>query len=135
MLFKFLCLNFYYKGIIAMCTCRLVVLFLFWSCGSFKNDWVEFTVCCFSGRDQLLPSQEEGGRLSHALPNCQIRKFNNGGHFLFLVGFSLTLCVCACTRMCAHLCVVLLACKISMETNNWVITYVFLIFYYLSDRN
>ncbi|KAK4603177.1 hypothetical protein RGQ29_011942 [Quercus rubra] len=42
------------------------------------------TLILSSGRDQLLPSQEEGERLCHALPKCVIRKFNNSGHFLFL---------------------------------------------------
>ena len=74
-------------------------------------------MCCFSGRDQLLPSQEEGERLCHALPKCVIRKFNNSGHLLFLVGLSLSLSLslCACVYMCPHLCVVFPACKSSME--------------------
>ncbi|KAM4132316.1 hypothetical protein ACJW30_01G241100 [Castanea mollissima] len=42
------------------------------------------TLILSSGRDQLLPSQEEGERLCHALPKCEIRKFNNSGHFLLL---------------------------------------------------
>ncbi|GKV40646.1 hypothetical protein SLEP1_g48257 [Rubroshorea leprosula] len=37
-----------------------------------------------SGRDQLLPSQEEGQRLYKALPKCEIRRFEESGHFLFL---------------------------------------------------
>ncbi|GLU18723.1 hypothetical protein SLE2022_350070 [Rubroshorea leprosula] len=37
-----------------------------------------------SGRDQLFPSEEEGERLRHALPNCEIRKFDESHHFLFL---------------------------------------------------
>ncbi|KAL4363433.1 hypothetical protein GQ457_04G033830 [Hibiscus cannabinus] len=37
-----------------------------------------------SGRDQLLPSQEESKRLQKALPDCEIRKFEESGHFLFL---------------------------------------------------
>ncbi|KAE8697432.1 putative Esterase/lipase/thioesterase family protein [Hibiscus syriacus] len=37
-----------------------------------------------SGRDQLLPSQEECQRLQKALPDCEIRKFEESGHFLFL---------------------------------------------------
>ena len=95
---------FYYKGIVVQCI--LVVLFLFWSCGTFKDNWVEFIVCCFSGRDQLLPSQEEGERLCHVLPKCEIRKFNNSGHFLLLVGFSLSLSlprVCERVSACIHL--------------------------------
>ncbi|GLT57373.1 hypothetical protein SLA2020_303510 [Shorea laevis] len=42
------------------------------------------TLIISSGKDQLLPSQEEGERLFRALPKCEIRKFNNSGHFLFL---------------------------------------------------
>ncbi|KAK8693267.1 hypothetical protein V6N13_070858 [Hibiscus sabdariffa] len=38
----------------------------------------------FRGRDQLLPSQEESRRLQKALPDCEIRKFEESGHFLFL---------------------------------------------------
>ena len=67
-------------------------------------------MCCFSGRDQLLPSQEEGERLCHVLPKCEIRKFNNSGHFLLLVGFSLSLSlslslprVCERVSACIHL--------------------------------
>ncbi|KAK8693269.1 hypothetical protein V6N13_070860 [Hibiscus sabdariffa] len=37
-----------------------------------------------SGRDLLLPSQEECQRLQKALPDCEIRKFEGSGHFLFL---------------------------------------------------
>ncbi|GMI67114.1 hypothetical protein like AT5G41120 [Hibiscus trionum] len=37
-----------------------------------------------SGRDQLMPSQEECQRLQKALPDCEIRKFEESGHFLFL---------------------------------------------------
>ncbi|KAL7257181.1 hypothetical protein ACSBR1_010998 [Camellia fascicularis] len=36
-----------------------------------------------SGKDQFLPSQEEGERLHHILP-CEIRKFDGSGHALFL---------------------------------------------------
>jgi pimeloyl-ACP methyl ester carboxylesterase len=39
----------------------------------------------FSGKDQFLPSEEEGQRLFRALPKCENRKFNDSGHFLFLV--------------------------------------------------
>ncbi|XP_065620526.1 phytyl ester synthase 2, chloroplastic isoform X2 [Quercus suber] len=42
------------------------------------------TLILSSGRDQLLLSQEEGERLCHVLPKCEIRKFNNSGHFLLL---------------------------------------------------
>ncbi|XP_048336903.1 phytyl ester synthase 1, chloroplastic isoform X2 [Ziziphus jujuba] len=37
-----------------------------------------------SGRDQLLPSQEEGKRLFKMLPKCEIRRFEDSGHFLLL---------------------------------------------------
>ncbi|KAL6325182.1 hypothetical protein AAG906_023027 [Vitis piasezkii] len=37
-----------------------------------------------SGKDKLLSSQEECERLCHALPNCEIRRFTDSGHFLFL---------------------------------------------------
>ncbi|XP_022156515.1 acyltransferase-like protein At3g26840, chloroplastic [Momordica charantia] len=42
------------------------------------------TLILCSGRDQLLPSIEEGGRLRQFLPKCEVRKFSNNGHFLFL---------------------------------------------------
>ncbi|XP_042969326.1 acyltransferase-like protein At3g26840, chloroplastic isoform X5 [Carya illinoinensis] len=42
------------------------------------------TLILSSGRDLLLPSQEEGERLCRALPKCEIRKFSDSGHFLFL---------------------------------------------------
>ncbi|XP_059452072.1 phytyl ester synthase 2, chloroplastic-like [Corylus avellana] len=42
------------------------------------------TLIISSGKDQLLPSQEEGERLYRALPKCEIRKLNDSGHFLFL---------------------------------------------------
>ncbi|CAK7334091.1 unnamed protein product [Dovyalis caffra] len=38
----------------------------------------------FSGRDQLLPSEEEGRRLRCVLPKCEIRWFNDNGHCLLL---------------------------------------------------
>ncbi|CAL1398523.1 unnamed protein product [Linum trigynum] len=37
-----------------------------------------------SGKDQLLPSNEESQRLRAALPKSVIRAFDNNGHFLFL---------------------------------------------------
>ncbi|XP_075493539.1 phytyl ester synthase 2, chloroplastic-like [Primulina tabacum] len=37
-----------------------------------------------SGQDHLLPSREEGERLSQLLPKCDIRIFNDCGHTLFL---------------------------------------------------
>ncbi|KAL8137560.1 hypothetical protein V2J09_003561 [Rumex salicifolius] len=42
------------------------------------------TLILSSGMDPLLPSQEEGQRLQNLLPNCEIRKFSDNGHFLFL---------------------------------------------------
>ncbi|XP_054820821.1 phytyl ester synthase 2, chloroplastic-like [Prosopis cineraria] len=42
------------------------------------------TLILCSGRDQLLPSQQEGERLRRLLPNCELRKFDDSGHFLFL---------------------------------------------------
>ncbi|KAL5864556.1 hypothetical protein ACOSQ3_002070 [Xanthoceras sorbifolium] len=42
------------------------------------------TLILCSGKDQLLPSQEEGQRLCRALPKCQTRMFENSGHFLFM---------------------------------------------------
>ncbi|KAK2666066.1 hypothetical protein Ddye_004640 [Dipteronia dyeriana] len=42
------------------------------------------TLILCSGKDQLLPSQVEGRRLRRAISNCQIRSFNDSGHFLFL---------------------------------------------------
>lgn len=60
------------------------------------------TLCLlYSGKDQLFPSQEEGERLRHALSKCQIRKFNDNGHFLFLVGFLLAFFICVCVCVCS----------------------------------
>ncbi|CAK7328372.1 unnamed protein product [Dovyalis caffra] len=42
------------------------------------------TLVLSSGKDQLLPSEEEGHRLYLTLPKCENRKFNDSGHFLFL---------------------------------------------------
>lgn len=42
------------------------------------------TLILSSGKDQLLPSLEEGERLSRALRKCDLRNFNDNGHFLFL---------------------------------------------------
>ncbi|KAF7819368.1 acyltransferase-like protein [Senna tora] len=42
------------------------------------------TLILCSGKDQLLPSQQEGERLRRLLPNCELRKFDDSGHFLFL---------------------------------------------------
>ncbi|XVF13860.1 hypothetical protein REPUB_Repub09cG0005400 [Reevesia pubescens] len=37
-----------------------------------------------SGKDQLFPSQDEVQRLRRILPKCEIRMFEESGHFLFL---------------------------------------------------
>ncbi|XP_028771380.1 acyltransferase-like protein At3g26840, chloroplastic [Neltuma alba] len=37
-----------------------------------------------SGKDQLLPSKQEGEKLYRLLPKCELRKFDDSGHFLFL---------------------------------------------------
>ncbi|KAL6200381.1 hypothetical protein ACLB2K_030163 [Fragaria x ananassa] len=42
------------------------------------------TLILSSGRDPLLPSQEEGLRLRRLLANCEIYTFEDCGHFLFL---------------------------------------------------
>ncbi|CAK7350126.1 unnamed protein product [Dovyalis caffra] len=42
------------------------------------------TLVLSSGKDQLLPSEEEGHRLYLELLKCENRKFNDSGHFLFL---------------------------------------------------
>ncbi|XP_059644087.1 phytyl ester synthase 2, chloroplastic-like [Cornus florida] len=42
------------------------------------------TLILSSGKDQLLPSEEEGERLCRILPKCQIRKFSDQGHALLL---------------------------------------------------
>ncbi|XP_043726048.1 acyltransferase-like protein At3g26840, chloroplastic isoform X2 [Telopea speciosissima] len=42
------------------------------------------TLILSSGRDLLLPSQEEAERLRRTLPNCQIRNFKDSGHTLFM---------------------------------------------------
>ncbi|XP_020227392.1 acyltransferase-like protein At3g26840, chloroplastic [Cajanus cajan] len=44
------------------------------------------TLILSSGNDQLLPSQQEGERLLKLLPKCELRKFDDSGHFLFLEG-------------------------------------------------
>ncbi|XP_027916532.1 acyltransferase-like protein At3g26840, chloroplastic isoform X2 [Vigna unguiculata] len=46
------------------------------------------TLILCSGKDELLPSQQEGERLLKLLPNskCELRKFDGSGHFLFLEG-------------------------------------------------
>ncbi|KAL3722932.1 hypothetical protein ACJRO7_035169 [Eucalyptus globulus] len=48
------------------------------------------TLLLTSGKDQLLPSLAEGARLEDALQRCDLRKFDDSGHFLFLEdGFDL----------------------------------------------
>ncbi|XP_075090669.1 phytyl ester synthase 2, chloroplastic-like isoform X2 [Nicotiana tabacum] len=48
------------------------------------------TLVLSSGKDHLIPSPDEGERLRHMLPNCEIRRFNNSGHALLLEdGFDL----------------------------------------------
>ncbi|KAL9246059.1 hypothetical protein vseg_019641 [Gypsophila vaccaria] len=42
------------------------------------------TLILVSGRDQLLPSLDEGQRLRKMLTNCEIRKFDDKGHSLLL---------------------------------------------------
>ncbi|ESR60234.1 AB hydrolase-1 domain-containing protein [Citrus sinensis] len=42
------------------------------------------TLILYSGKDQMMPSEEEGQRLSRELPNCQTRRFDDNGHFLLL---------------------------------------------------
>lgn len=72
-------------------------------CLSDSSSNVSKTLCLlYSGKDQLFPSQEEGERLRHALSKCQIRKFNDNGHFLFLVGFLLAFFICVGVFNCAH---------------------------------
>ncbi|GJX51369.1 acyltransferase-like protein, chloroplastic [Tanacetum coccineum] len=42
------------------------------------------TLILASGRDQLLPSRQEGERLHRLLPNSEIRIFDESGHMLFM---------------------------------------------------
>ncbi|KAI8533368.1 hypothetical protein RHMOL_Rhmol10G0003800 [Rhododendron molle] len=42
------------------------------------------TLILSSGKDQLLPSREEGERLRGILPNCEIRKFSDSNHAILL---------------------------------------------------
>lgn len=42
------------------------------------------TLVLSSGRDQMLPSVEEGERLRKVLPKCKVRTFNDSGHAFFL---------------------------------------------------
>ncbi|KAE9449018.1 hypothetical protein C3L33_19089, partial [Rhododendron williamsianum] len=42
------------------------------------------TLILSSGKDQLLPSQEEGERLRCILPKCEIRKFSDSNHAILL---------------------------------------------------
>ncbi|OMO99367.1 Diacylglycerol acyltransferase [Corchorus olitorius] len=67
---------------------------LLWKLGLLKSGSASANSCLhavkaqmlllFSGRDQLLPSQEESKRFRKALPDCEIRMFEENGHFLFL---------------------------------------------------
>jgi len=43
----------------------------------------------FSGKDNMLPSEDEAKRLSSVLKNCVVRTFKENGHTLLLVGFLL----------------------------------------------
>ncbi|KAF8390709.1 hypothetical protein HHK36_025236 [Tetracentron sinense] len=58
------------------------------SASSFANSRLHAikaqTLILASGRDQLLPSEEEAERLFLALPKCQIRKFKDSGHTLLM---------------------------------------------------
>eukprot|EP00262_Sarcandra_glabra_P020684 TRINITY_DN8379_c0_g1_i1.p1 TRINITY_DN8379_c0_g1~~TRINITY_DN8379_c0_g1_i1.p1 ORF type:complete len:701 (+),score=98.94 TRINITY_DN8379_c0_g1_i1:35-2104(+) len=58
------------------------------SASSFANSRLHAvkaqTLVLASGKDQLLPSQEEAERLRNALPNCRIRHFKDNGHTIFL---------------------------------------------------
>ncbi|GLT57160.1 hypothetical protein SLA2020_301480 [Shorea laevis] len=54
------------------------------SCNSHLHAVKAQSLILCSGRDQLLPSREEGQRLYKALPKCEIRRFEESGHFLFL---------------------------------------------------
>ncbi|KAI4350464.1 hypothetical protein L6164_004917 [Bauhinia variegata] len=42
------------------------------------------TLILSSGKDELLPSKEEGERLKNLLARCEFRKFDDSGHFLLL---------------------------------------------------
>ncbi|KAL9691973.1 hypothetical protein QQ045_012401 [Rhodiola kirilowii] len=42
------------------------------------------TLILSSGKDQLQPSQDEAERLCRSLSNCDSRRFDESGHFLFL---------------------------------------------------
>jgi hypothetical protein len=65
----------------------VVVLFVF--APSSPIIFKMMRLCSFfvlsSGRDQLLPSEEEGQRLNRVLPKCQNRSYSGSGHFLLLV--------------------------------------------------
>ncbi|WRX19846.1 Diacylglycerol acyltransferase - like 7 [Theobroma cacao] len=50
----------------------------------FLPDLVKLVERTVSGKDQLLPSQEEVQRLRRMLPKSEIRLFEESGHFLFL---------------------------------------------------
>lgn len=63
-------------------------MFSFSSVWLFLEDETELFNFPFSGNDQLLRSRQEGERLHQLLPNSELRKFDDCGHFLFLVLFS-----------------------------------------------
>jgi hypothetical protein len=78
----------------AKCEQPSYFLFIYTSCfpfqlyDSFRKMNLSYFLCTFSGNDQLLPSQQEGERLVQLLPKCELRKFDDSGHFLLLVLFS-----------------------------------------------
>jgi hypothetical protein len=69
------------------CFLDVVVLFVFAPSSPiiFKMMRLCSLFVLFSGRDQLLPSEEEGQRLNRVLPKCQNRSYSGSGHFLLLV--------------------------------------------------
>lgn len=42
-----------------------------------------------SGKDNMLPSREEGRRLMKSIQNCKMRYFKDNGHTILLVGEAL----------------------------------------------
>lgn len=86
-----------------------------------------FFLYAFSGNDQLLPSQQEGEKLYKLLPNCQLRKFDDSGHFLLLVFFFhlyFFAVVCLHSNMHYHLMQVLtdskmIACSLLAGRQHW----------------
>ncbi|GLT45374.1 hypothetical protein SLA2020_192090 [Shorea laevis] len=65
------------------------------SASAYANSRVHATkaevLLLHSGRDQLFPSEEEGEKLHHALPSCEICKFDESHYFLFLLFWPLML--------------------------------------------